>query len=146
MSDELLPCPFCGEPAEMDTRQSFRSVFTGEMLEQVSIYCTSCSAEISHYPGDLSMCRESVIELCIDAWNNRATIDLAAEREAAARDALEAAAEVCLEQQQVFLSPKYAAQQPMSSIGERLACARCSEEIRAIDPAQFREVGNATSD
>jgi hypothetical protein len=76
----------------MDTRQSFRSVFTGEMLEQVSIYCTSCSAEISHYPGDLSMCRESVIELCIDAWNNRAAIDrieaLTAENERLKREVL----------------------------------------------------------
>jgi hypothetical protein len=48
-----------------------------------------------------------------------------AERSAAAR---------CIalieEQQQTFLSPQYATQQPLSSIMERIACAACIDLIR----------------
>jgi len=72
MSETLMPCPFCGSAAEMDTRQGFRHYRTGEPLEQVSIYCTSCSAEISHYPGDLDCDRDATIELCVTTWNRRA--------------------------------------------------------------------------
>ena len=73
----LKPCPFCGSPAELDTRQAFRSIFDGKMLSQVSVYCTSCSANISNYPGDLSMCREATTEICVEEWNTRAALDAA---------------------------------------------------------------------
>lgn len=72
MQVELKPCPFCGEAAELDTRQGFRHYRTGEPMEKVSVYCISCSAEISHYPGDLDCDREETAELCIAAWNRRA--------------------------------------------------------------------------
>ena len=45
---------------------------------------------------------------------------------------IEAAAKVCEDQQQVFLSPQYATGQPMSSVGERIGCAACADEIRAL--------------
>jgi len=71
MSETLKPCPFCGGNAEMDTQQPFRSIFDGRILDQVSIYCVECSANISWHPGDISMCRESTIEHCVDLWNTR---------------------------------------------------------------------------
>lgn len=46
--------------------------------------------------------------------------------------AIEDAAKVCMDQQQVFLSPKYATGQPLSSFGERFACGTCAENIRAL--------------
>lgn len=49
---------------------------------------------------------------------------------------LDMAAEVCRDEQTGFLSPEYATQQPMSSVGERFACAKCIEAILALK-AQF---------
>jgi hypothetical protein len=46
--------------------------------------------------------------------------------------ALGEAVAVCRDQQQVFLSPRYATDQPMSSVGERFACARCIEAIEVL--------------
>jgi len=43
----------------------------------------------------------------------------------------EACAKVCEAQQDIFLSPRYAANQPMSSIAERFAAGQCAEAIRA---------------
>ncbi len=42
----------------------------------------------------------------------------------------EEAARICEAQIRVFLSPRYATGQPLSSMGERLACAACAREIR----------------
>lgn len=47
-------------------------------------------------------------------------------------ETLERAAVVCEGQQQVFLSPQYSTGQPLSSFGERFACGKCAEEIRAL--------------
>ncbi len=73
MSEELKPCPFCGSPAELDTRQFFRHFQTGKPMEQVSVYCTSCSANVSWHPDDLSLDREETTELVVAAWNTRTT-------------------------------------------------------------------------
>jgi len=43
----------------------------------------------------------------------------------------EACAKVCEAQQDIFLSPRYAANQPMSSIAERFAAGQCAAAIRA---------------
>lgn len=49
---------------------------------------------------------------------------------------LQRAAQACLDQQKVFLSPEYAVGQPLSSFHERFACGRCAEEILTLgDPA-----------
>lgn len=44
--------------------------------------------------------------------------------------AMERAAQICEEQIKVFLDFRYAANQPVSSMGERLACAACARAIR----------------
>ena len=55
----------------------------------------------------------------------------------ARRKALEEAAAVCGDKIQVFLSPEYAAGQPLSSFQERFACAQSANGIRLlIDKAQ----------
>lgn len=46
--------------------------------------------------------------------------------------ALQAAAKVCENQQEVFGSDEYATGQPLSSFSERFACGRCAEEILAL--------------
>lgn len=44
---------------------------------------------------------------------------------------MEAAARICEEQAQEFLSPEYASPQPVGSITERFACNECARAIRA---------------
>lgn len=46
------------------------------------------------------------------------------------RAVLERAALICEQQARDFLSPEYAADQPLSSIGERFACGECAKAIR----------------
>lgn len=46
------------------------------------------------------------------------------------QSAMERAAKICEAQIMVFLDPRYAANQPASSIAERLACAACARAIR----------------
>ena len=40
------------------------------------------------------------------------------------------AADICEDQMRVFLSPKYATNQPGSSMMERFACGTCAKAIR----------------
>lgn len=67
-----LPCPFCGGEAETDLMQPFRNYRTGEPLTQPAVYCTSCSAQIAHYPGDVDLSRDETMALALGAWNTRA--------------------------------------------------------------------------
>lgn len=69
---ELLPCPFCGGEAESDLSQPFRHYYTGEPLSQPAVYCTVCSAQIAHYPGDVDLSRDETMDLALTAWNTRA--------------------------------------------------------------------------
>ena len=55
----------------------------------------------------------------------------------AERDALERAAVIADEVSAGFLSPDYAAGQPLSSLTERMACSMCAAAIRAA-----KEQGN----
>jgi len=82
VSEELKPCAHCGEPAEMDMYSPFRHYRTGEPLTQVSVYCTGCSANVSWYPGDLSLSREETVEHVTELWNARASLPAAASVEA----------------------------------------------------------------
>ena len=65
---KLLPCPFCGGAAELDSRQYYRT-FKGEMDDRVCVYCTSCSA-------DMGLCKKDVPDVIpehvADMWNARA--------------------------------------------------------------------------
>lgn len=70
MSD-LKPCPFCGGDAEADLYQRFRAYQTGEPLDQPAVYCTQCSAQIAHYPGDIGLSRDETMEFVVECWNAR---------------------------------------------------------------------------
>ena len=48
------------------------------------------------------------------------------------RIALEAAAEACEQQARDFSSEEYSANQPISTITERFACAQCAADIRSL--------------
>lgn len=69
---DLLPCPFCGSPAELDTHQGYRALVSGRIGNRVVVYCLECSA-------DMGVCREDVPEVSVEAlvaeivaaWNRR---------------------------------------------------------------------------
>ncbi len=67
--DKLLPCPFCGGRAEMDTMTPFTSIFTGMSETGISAYCTDCSAEIMVCRPDVPDVKE---EMVAEMWNTRA--------------------------------------------------------------------------
>lgn len=52
--------------------QPFRHYRTGEPLSQPAVYCTHCSAQIAHYPGDVDLPRDETMDLALTAWNTRA--------------------------------------------------------------------------
>ena len=59
MIEKLKPCPFCGGKAEL---WEYRD------LDEVSYYigCTTCGAQTKYTDSE---------DLCIEAWNRRATDD-----------------------------------------------------------------------
>ncbi|MBL8505907.1 MAG: Lar family restriction alleviation protein [Methylobacillus glycogenes] len=73
-SQELLPCPFCGGDAELDTMQFFIATETGKSENRAAVYCTSgCTADIGLCYSDLSdYSKEDVAHKVIDMWNTRA--------------------------------------------------------------------------
>ena len=73
-SEIVAPCPFCGEPAELDAYQGFRHYRDGALLSRVSVDCASCGAAISNYPGDVGLDHESAIEMTVAAWNARVVV------------------------------------------------------------------------
>lgn len=72
-NSELLPCPFCGCPAEVDMQRAYTPIDGGPHGKQVAIYCHNC-------PADMSVCREDVPEATAEElyaelrgfWNARA--------------------------------------------------------------------------
>lgn len=66
---KLKPCPFCGEPAELDTRRSYRNITTGHLGDAIAIYCMRCVC-------DLSVCKADVPDIepeqVAEMWNARA--------------------------------------------------------------------------
>lgn len=65
---ELLPCPFCGGKAEIDTLQGYRNIVTGALETAVSVYCASCDANCTSCRGDHPDLDPQVV---IDRWNTR---------------------------------------------------------------------------
>ena len=64
----LKPCPFCGGEAELDSNISFREFVSGEISRAVSVYCRSCSAEITVCVPDVP---DITPEQVADMWNSR---------------------------------------------------------------------------
>lgn len=70
---KLLPCPFCGGPAEMDTRQGYINLSNGRTETAVAVYCTVCGVQASICRGDVpDVWPEEVAEI----WNRREDGDL----------------------------------------------------------------------
>jgi hypothetical protein len=71
----LLPCPFCGCDAEIDTRRVYRDIHTGRLGDAVAIYCTNDDG----CPADMGICREvaqdgtteQVVAELTELWNRR---------------------------------------------------------------------------
>ena len=67
---DLKPCPFCGGPAELDTRRPFLTLGSGKPGDGISVYCVGeCSAEMMLCRGDVEGLTD---EMVIDLWNRRA--------------------------------------------------------------------------
>lgn len=75
MTDDinLLPCPFCGGDAEMDTRQGYLALGTGRPGHRIAVYCRSCNA-------DMGVCIEDVPDITpeqvAEMWNRRAAVEI----------------------------------------------------------------------
>lgn len=65
---KLLPCPFCGGHAEYDSNCSFREFVSGKISIQVTVYCESCTADITVCVPDVP---DITIEQVADVWNRR---------------------------------------------------------------------------
>lgn len=83
----LLPCPFCGGPAETDSQQGYRSLSTGRIGSAAAVYCTgSCSASMTLCDADVpELSSEDRLNVLVENWNRRLPI------EASHRAALDAA-------------------------------------------------------
>lgn len=75
MDVELLPCPFCNAPAEIDTDQAFRAIVTGDFEKSVAIYCTACAVQMQHcYSDHRGTPRETLANDLVERWNARAAV------------------------------------------------------------------------
>lgn len=69
---KLLPCPFCGGDAEMDTLQGYLGLGTGRLGNRIAVYCQRCDA-------DMGVCIEDVPDITpeqvAEMWNRRAAVE-----------------------------------------------------------------------
>lgn len=73
MTDQLLPCPFCGGDAEADHMQSYRSMSDGRIDHGAAIYCLSCNANMIICRGDHpELSDEERMAIMVENWNRRA--------------------------------------------------------------------------
>ena len=75
--------------------------------------------------------RFDAMALCVPELNPKLREQFAGILRQIAHDEREACAKIAEEQAQVFLSPEYATDQPISSIGERFACKQIAAAIRS---------------
>lgn len=72
MPHDLLPCPFCGGEAELDTQRGYRALSSGRLGNACAAYCTKCEA-------DMTICLEDVPDWSVEEaaqyvterWNTR---------------------------------------------------------------------------
>ena len=69
--NENKPCPFCGEPAEVDSQRGFTN-YKGERGVAVAIYCSKCPCDMTlcldDYPGYET---EELVSILTTHWNKR---------------------------------------------------------------------------
>jgi hypothetical protein len=89
----ISSCPFCGGPAEMDTRRLYRNFRTGAVEDACAIYCLECCAEQSFcYRDEPGVDRDTIIADVVARWNTRSEADARMQR---AAEALKPFAEAC---------------------------------------------------
>jgi len=74
MANELLPCPFCGEPAQMVVSPANTSG-----PEQAQIRCTGCKVTTDRVWADNGLPKAA--DEATRAWNRRAPVDAQAKPE-----------------------------------------------------------------
>lgn len=72
MSKKLLPCPFCGWKAELDTSQAYRALSGGAVGSRAVVYCTGCGADMGFcYEDAPGTPHEDIVNQVVDDWNRR---------------------------------------------------------------------------
>jgi len=73
VTSEMLPCPFCGEPAEVDMSRGFRALREGTIHSGVSIYCSAyCHVEMMLSRADLpEYDNDQLLAMLTEQWNHR---------------------------------------------------------------------------
>lgn len=70
---KLLPCPFCGKPAEADSQRGYRNMRTGNLENAAAVYCTACNADMTWcYRDTPDIDCEAAMASLVDQWNTRA--------------------------------------------------------------------------
>lgn len=72
---DLLPCPFCGGNAELDTRRSYRKIGSGDLDDAVAVYCLECTADHMACRADhIGLTTNDLVDIVSAAWNRRAPV------------------------------------------------------------------------
>lgn len=70
---DLLPCPFCGGEAELDSQRGYAQYPSGKPGSGVAIYCATCSADMHLCREDMpDISTEEMVGVLTNEWNRRA--------------------------------------------------------------------------
>lgn len=71
-ADGLKSCPFCGGKAELDGRQAYRNLSSGQIENQSIVYCLKCTANISICHRDhRDISHDDLNFVVTEQWNTR---------------------------------------------------------------------------